>query len=185
MEKTATKKKLNIVDILIIVVLLLAIVGIGLRFLLIKNTPDPLTLPDIEEKEYLVSYIVRDFRGSVVNYLEDGTELRFAATNNPFGTTYGTPITDDAERRYYTAEGEYVVVKNLAEVSEDGKDISHMKRFDIEGKIKVKGKLTNENDGILVINGSETVNVALNKPVSLRSDDLVITVTVTEVAPIE
>ena len=185
MEKTAAKKKLNIVDIIIIVVLLLAIIGIGLRFLLIKNTPDPLTLPDIEEKEYLVSYIARDFRGSIANYLQDGTEFRFSATNNPFGTAYGNPTTDDAERRYFTSEGEYVVVKNLAEVSEDGKDISNMKRFDIEGKIVVKGKLTNEQDGILVINGSETVNIALNKPVAIRSDDIVLTIYVTKISPIE
>ena len=185
MKNTTVKKKLNVVDILILIVLALAIVGVGARFLLIKNTPDVLTLPDVEEKEYLVSYITRDLRGSIVNYLKDGTEFRFYTTNKPFGTTYGTPTTDDAVKRYFTDDGEYVMVKNLAELSDDGKDISHMKRYDIEGKFLVKGKLTSDENGVLIIEGSETSSVALNKPISLRSDEMVISINITDITPIE
>lgn len=189
MEKNTTKKKFNIVDVLIIVILLLAAVGIGLRMLLIKNTPDPMTLPDIEEKEYTVSYIVRDQRESVAEYLsspegEDGKVFRFALTNKVFGTTLGKVSLEDADRHYFNSDGKYVTVKNTADRSEDGKDISHLKRFDITGQFSVKGKLTADTN-VLVINGAENESIALNKPVYLRSDEMVITIYITSIDPVE
>ena len=184
MEKNIAKKKLNIVDFIIIAILILAAVGIGLRMLLIKNTPDPMTLPDIEEKEYTVSYIIRDQRESVAEYLEEGNEFRFAITNKPFGTTVGKVNLEDADKHYYTSDGKYVTVKNTADRSEDGKDISHLKRFDISGQFKVKGKLTADS-GILVINGAESESIALNKPVYIRSYDMIVTVYITSIDVVE
>ncbi len=180
MENKA-KKKLNIVDVLIIVVLLLAIAGIAARMLLIENTPDPMTLPDIEEQEYTVSYIVRNQRESVVDYLADGNTFRFALTNKVFGTTVGTPGTADAEARYYDANGNYVTVTNNPQSSSD--DLSHLKRYDITGTFSVKGKL-DADTGILVITGAENESVALNKGVYIRSDEMVITVYVTSIDPV-
>lgn len=185
MKNITAKKKLNVVDVFIIIILALALVGVGARFLLIKNTPSEVTLPDVQEKEYLVSYVSRELRGSVVNYLKEGTEFRFYTSNKPFGTTYGTPTTDDPVRQYKTTDGLSVSVKNLAELSTDGKDISHLKRYDIEGKFLVKGKLTKDENGILVITGSEGTSIALNKALSIRSDDMVISITVTSITPIE
>jgi len=184
MENNTAKKRFNIVDILIVAVLLLAIIGIALRFLLIENTPDPMTLPDIVEKEYIVSYIVRDQRESVAEYLKDGTEFRFAITNKTFGTARGEVSLDDAEKHYTNAKGEYVTVKNTAEKSADGKDISHLKRFDISGQFTVKGKLTDDT-GVLVITGAQNETIALNKPAYIRSDEILINVYVTSIDPVE
>lgn len=184
METNSAKKKFNIVDALIIAVLLITAAGIVLRMLLIKNTPDPLTLPDVDEKEYTVSYITRDQRETVAEYLAEGKEFRFANTNRLFGTTFGDVNLDDADRPYFTANGEYVTVKNTAERSEDGKDISHLKRFDITGQFTVKGKLTPDT-GTLLISDAESETIALNKPVFLRSDELIITVYITSIDPIE
>ncbi len=181
MENKA-KKKLNIVDVLIIVVLLLAIAGIAARMLLIENTPDPMTLPDIEEQEYTVSYIVRNQRESVVDYLADGSTFRFALTNKVFGTTVGTPGTADAEARYFDANGNYKTVTNNPP-SDSSYDLSHLKRYDITGTFSVKGKLDAET-GILVITGAENESVALNKGVYIRSDEMVITVYVTSIDPV-
>ena len=184
MENSSAKKKFNIVDILIVVILLLAVGGIVLRMLLIKNTPDPMTLPDIDEKQYTVSYIVRDQRETVAEYLAAGTKFRFAMTNKDFGSTFGNVNLEDADRHYYTSNGQYVTVKNTAERSADGKDISHLKRFDITGQFIVSGKRTADT-GALVINGAESETIALNSPVYIRSDEMVITIYVTSIDPIE
>lgn len=184
MEKTTAKKKFNIVDFVIIALLLLAIGGIALRMLLIKNTPDPMTLPDIEAKKYTVSYIVRDQRESVADYFKDGTEFRFGLTNKPFGIATGNVSLDDADRHYFDSDGNYVTVKNTADKSEDGKDISHLKRFDITGQFTVEGKLTADT-GVLVINGAESETVALNKGAFIRSDEMMISIYVTSIVPVE
>ena len=106
MENNNTKKKINIVDILIIVLLVICIVGLALRFVLIKNTPDPNTLPDVETEKYYVSFITRDLRYSITDYLKDGTELRFSDTNKPFGTVYGSLDVKNAQKRYFNSSGE-------------------------------------------------------------------------------
>ena len=188
MEKSAAKKKLNIVDFIIIAILLMAIVGVAMRMLLIKNTPDPLSLPDIEEQEFIVSYIIRDQRESIATYLDEdekgGKVFRFANSNKPFGTTIGKVDKDDADRHYFADDGSYVTVKNTAEISEDGKDISHLKRYDMTGSFKVKGKLT-EDKSILVITGAEEDNVVVNRPVYIRSNEMLLTVYVTSIVPVE
>jgi hypothetical protein len=143
-----------------------------------------MTLPDIEEKEYTVSYLIRDQRESVAEYLADGKVFRFAMTNKVFGTTFGKVSLDDADRHYFDANGNYVTVKNTADRSEDGKDISHLKRFDLSGQFTIKGKLT-EDTGVLVISGAENESIALNKPVYIRSDEMVITIYVTSIVPVE
>ena len=55
-------------------------------------------------------------------------------------------------------------------------------RYDIQGTVLVEGKLN--DDGILVINDSASYNVALNKDVMLRSDNLLIKVYVTKITPV-
>ena len=175
MENNNTKKKINIVDILIIVLLVICIVGLALRFVLIKNTPDPNTLPDVETEKYYVSFITRDLRYSITDYLKDGTELRFSDTNKPFGTVYGSLDVKNAQKRYFTSSGEYVSVYNMAEDE-------RVARYDIQGTVLVEGKLN--DDGILVINDSASYNVALNKDVMLRSDNLLIKVYVTKITPV-
>lgn len=182
MENKA-KKKLNIVDILIIVLLLIAVAGIAARMLLIENTPDPMTLPDIEEQEYTVSYIVRNQRESVADYLTDGNYFRFSVSNKPFGTVLGDPITTNAEVYYTDVDGNHVKTINNPDKGEDGYDLSHLKRFDITGQFTVKGKLTADS-GVLVITGAETETVALNKSVTLRSDLMTITLYITSIEPV-
>ena len=175
MDNNKTKRKPNVVDILIIIMLLICIVGIALRFVLIKNTPNPNTLPDIEPEKYYVSYIVRDLRYSVTEYLREGTEFRFSDTNNPFGTTYGSLDVKNAQKRYYTTSGEYVSVYNMAEDE-------RVARYDIQGTFLVEGKLN--EDGILLVNDSASYNVALNKDISLRSDNMLIKVYITKITPV-
>ncbi len=184
MKSEKGTKRINIIDIVIIVVMILGLAGVGLRFFVIKSTPDAGTLPDVESKKYLVSYVARDHRSSVVNYLADDKEFRFYESNVVFGKCHGIPERADAEHKYTTSDGQHVTVKNLAEVSEDGKDISYLKRWDISGKMVVEGKLS-QDDGYLIINEAEKTTVALNTPVFLRSDDMIFTITITEIIPFE
>lgn len=176
MENNKTKKKLGPVDIVIILLLILCLVGVALRFVVVQTTPDPDTDPDIECGKYYISYITRDHRYSVADYLKEGTEFRFFETNNDFGVTTGTVDVRNAEKWYYNDKGEYVMVLNNAE------DES-VARCDIRGTILVEGKYSEE--GVFVIKDSEKVNVALNKPFLLRSHEMIISVYVTDIVPAE
>lgn len=175
MENNKTKRKLNVVDILIIVLLVVCIAGVALRFALIEKTPDPNTLPDVETEKYYVSYIVRDLRYSVTEYMKEGTEFRFADTNNTFGTAYGALDIKNALHRYYNSSGEYVSVYNMA-------SDERAARYDVQGTILVEGKLN--EDGILLVNDSASYNVALNKDVALRTDNLYVKLYVTNITPV-
>ena len=176
MENNKTKKKLNIVDVLIIVLLILCAVGIGLRFLLVKNTPDPNTLPDIKTEKYKVSFMIRDFRESTAKYMTDGTEFRFFETNKKFGAISGTPKKENAVKCYFDENGKYIQVNNFA-----SGEYERAARFDFQGEFLVEGKLNEE--GILVIDDSPNFNVAQNKDVMLRNDEMIMRIYVTGITP--
>ena len=155
MENNTAKKKFNAVDIVIAVLLVVCILAVGLRFFVIKATPDPITDPDIPTQKYYLSYLTRDHRYSVAKYLAEGTDFRFYDTNNPFGETIGNVESFDAEKWYYNSKGEYVSTYNHAQDEIAG-------RCDIKGQFLVEGKYTDE--GVFVIKDSEKVNIVLNKP---------------------
>ncbi len=176
MENNTSKKKLNAVDVVIILLLALCLVGVVLRFVVVQTTPDPDTDPDIEYQKYYVSYISRDHRYSIASYLEEGTEFRFFETNNEFGVTTGNVSVSNAEKWYFNDKGEYVKVQNMAEDERAAK-------FDLRGTFIVEGKYSEE--GVFIIKDSEKVNIALNKPFLLRSHEMIISVHVTDIVPVE
>ena len=176
MENKTAKKKLNVVDVAIILLLVLCVVGVALRFVVIGSTPDEDTSPDIESSKYYLSYISREHRYNVPEYIKEGTEFRFYETNDDFGVATGSVDVTNAEKWYYTDNGEYVMVLN------DGTD-ERTARCDIRGTILVEGKY-NEY-GIFVIDGAEKQNIALGKSFLLRADDIIISVAITDIVPAE
>lgn len=185
MNNTNQKKKLNKVDIVILILLFLCIVGVALRVVVTLNEPEEYTNPDEQAKEYYVSYITRDHYATTKDYLKEGVQFRFYETNNPFGTPYGAPIPTNATKWYYNEAGEYVDINNDAEnkLSDDPFAQSIAARYDLEGKMIVKGKYSKEN--VFIIEGSEKENITLNKPILIRSDEMIISITITEITPVE
>lgn len=176
-----TKKKLNKVDIVILLLLVLCLVGVALRFVVIKTTPDPDTNPDVPAEEYILSFITRDHRYNTLDFLKADTEFRFYETNNVFGKI-ASANKSPAQKWYYNSEGEYIMVYNDAENEEKLADPfaqSIAARYDIDGTILVKGKYN--ADGVFIIEGSEKINVVLNKPFLLRSDEMIISVHITDI----
>lgn len=178
MENGTAKKKFNIVDLLIVLLVICCLAGIAMRFLFVKNAPDPITLPDVVSQQYEVSYIVRNLKYSAINYLNEGEEFRFYDSNKKFGTTYGTPTQENAQKRYHDLDGNYVTTFNNA----NDKEEKNAKRFDIFGSFLCEGKLTDSN--VLVIDGAPSSGIMLNNPVVLRSDKMAITIYITEIKPI-
>lgn len=185
MENNTAKKKLNKVDIVILLLLLLCLVAVVLRFVVIKTTPDPDTNPDVPTEKYRLTFITRDHRYNTTDFLQKGTEFRFFDTNNPFGVIEGA-TKFPAEKWYFNDKGEQVMVTNDAYNEEKLADPFAQQiaaRYDIEGSIIVEGKYSEEN--VFIIDESEKVNIALNKPFLLRSDEMIISVHITSINPVD
>ncbi len=162
-ENRSTKKRFGVLDFFIILVLILCIVGIGLRFVFKLNKPQDESFVAVETEEYYVSYITRNVRNTIPDYITEDTQFRFAATNAEFGYPFRTPTVQPAEKRYTGSDGTQYKVPNLP--YDDRTD-----RNDIFGIFKVKGKLN--ADGVLQVDGSNSI-VTLNKEYTVRSDLMV------------
>ena len=184
MNNVKQKKKLSKVDIVILILLFLCLVGVALRVVVTLSEPEEYTNPDEEAKEYLISYITRDHFSTTKDYLKEGTEFRFYETNNPFGTPYGAPRPTNATKWYYNEAAEYVEITNDAEnkLSDDPFAQKIAAKYDIEGTMIVKGKYSKEN--VFIIEGSEKENITLNKPILIRSDEMIISITITKIEPV-
>ncbi len=163
------KRRFGVLDFFIILVLLLCLVGIGMRFIFKLNAPQDETFVAVETEEYIVNYISRNQRNVIPDYLTEEYEFRFLTTNDKFGYPYGKPTVQPAEKRYTASDGTQYVVPNTS--NDDRTD-----RNDIFGSFKVTGKLN--SDGVLKIDGSNNV-IGLNKEYSVRSDLLVFKFVVT------
>ena len=169
MDNRKKKRRFGVLDFFIILVLLLCILGIAMRFVFKLNTPEDESFVAVETEEYYVSYISRNQRNMVPDYLTEDAEFRFLATNATFGYPFGKATVQPAEKRYTGSDGVQYVVPNTS--NDDRTD-----RNDLFGTFIVKGKLN--GDGVLKIDGSNNV-IALNKEYSVRSDLLVFKFVVT------
>ena len=185
MNNAKEKKKLNKVDIVIIILLMLCLAGVALRVFVTLSEPDEYTNPDEEVKEYVISYISRDHFSTTKGYLEEGTEFRFYETNEHFGVTLGAAIPTNATKWYFNELGEYVSVTHDAENKLSDNPFAQYiaAKYDIEGEMTVKGKYSKEN--VFIIEGSEKENITLNKPILLRSDKMIISIVITDIKPVE
>jgi len=170
------RKKLNAVDWIIIFLLIVGIAGIVLRFTVLKSAPDPSTLPDTASKKYYVSFTVKDVRYSLSDYMTAGTEFRFDGSGRQFGTIYGELDIKNALRRYCDSNGNAVAVYNTS-------DDESAARFDISGTFEVSGKLN--DGGVLIIDGNPDESICLNKTISVRSDLMVMDISVTQISESE
>jgi hypothetical protein len=167
-KNTETKKRVGVLDFFIILVLILCVAGIAMRFIFKLNHPQDESFVAVNTEEYYVSYISRNVRNSVPEYLTEDTEFRFAASNEVFGYPFRTPTVQPAEKRYVGSDGTQYKVPNLP--NDDRTD-----RNDVFGMFKVKGKMN--ADGVLQVDGSTNI-ISLNKEYTVRSDILVFKFTV-------
>ncbi len=174
-ENKSSKKRIGVIDVAIIILLILSIVGVAMRFLLVKNSPKNDEFYDLPSEKYLVSFLVREKRFEYAEHMKKGAEFRFGGTNNPFGELAEDVTYNNAEK-WYSDGGKSYMVKN------EGAD-DHQLRYDIYGSFIVEGKMN--DSGLLSINDSNSADgvVALYSSIGLRSDDMVINVTVTGISP--
>ncbi|MBR3423582.1 MAG: hypothetical protein IKG80_03730 [Clostridia bacterium] len=167
-KNPSVKKRFGVLDFFIILVLVLCVLGIGMRFVFKLNQPQDESFVAVDTEEYYVSYISRNVRNTVPEYLTEDTLFRFASSNDEFGYPFRTPTVQPAEKRYVGSDGTQYKVPNLPN---DDRTV----RNDIFGIFKVKGKLN--ADGLLMVDGSTNI-ISLNKEYTLRSDILVLKFTV-------
>lgn len=174
-QKSNKKIRFSVIDIFIVIILLLCVVGIGLRFVFSLNKNEDESFAHVESEQYYVSYIARNQRNVVPDYLAEGNEFRFYSSNDTFGESHGKLTVTAAMKRYYNYKGKQVIVYNTSE--DDRSD-----RVDIQGMFLVTGRM-NDN-GILLIDDSNGNTIALNQELRLRSDLLTFTSVVTGISKV-
>ena len=174
-ENTVKKVRFSIIDVFIVAILLVCVIGIGLRFAFSRNNNENEVFAHVESEKYYVSYIARNQRNAVPDYMSEGTEFRFGDTNEVFGESHGKIQVDPAMKRYNNSKGEQVIVYNTSE--DDRSD-----RVDLHGSIIVTGKMS--EDGALMVDDSNGKTIALNQAFNLRSDLLTVTLVVTDISKV-
>ena len=162
-KNTVANKRFGVLDIFIILVVILCAVGIGLRLFFAINRSKDDSFAESVPEEFYISYISRNVRNTVSDYLTEDTLFRFDSTNDDFGYPFRAPTVQPAEKRYTGSDGAQYIVPNLP--NDDRTD-----RNDIFGMFKVKGRINDE--GLLQVDGSNEI-ICLNKEYVVRSDFLV------------
>ena len=177
MENKTSSKRLGIIDVAIILILVVSILGLAMRFILVKDSPKDDVFYALPTEKYLVSFMIRDKRPEYFNCLESeeqaGESFRFSTTNKDFGIL--NKVSNRPAEKWYSYEGQSYLVENEGEGYEE--------RVDISGSFIVEGKMNEE--GLLAVNSSDgsTTTVSLFSSVGLRSDRILFTATITAIEP--
>ncbi|MBE6686975.1 MAG: DUF4330 family protein [Ruminococcaceae bacterium] len=154
---SSEKKRFNIIDFVIIVVVLGCIAGLLFRY----NFVERIIVPE-DTKEMIVGFMAEGVSPEIAEHMNNSSEFLCSATDNYLGKPYNLKKTD---AKYYFA-GEDLR-------AEQGVDNT---KKDIKGNFKVKGVMT--DDGFLL---EGTQFIAPGKEITIQSEDLVISVIITEI----
>lgn len=166
-SKKKNGKKLNALDYCIILAVVLCLVGAALR-MAVGSEGNSLHSQIVME-DYIVSFRVNNIRNSSTEYMTDGKEFYLHATEQYFGKIQGNISVTPA---MYQIEDQYGTL--LQVYAPENGDAT---RVDASGSMLVSGYM-GENGFLL--DGS--TSLAVNKSMALRSRDLYITITITDIA---
>ncbi len=130
--KNSTTKRISAIDILVILLLIAAVIGVGF-----KVFAGNVGLFAGEKEEYHVSYVIEAADSQIGKYVTEGTTL-YTEDGEVFGTIVGEVITTPAKIYNVNSDGEYVV------------GYSSGSKIDIEGTVSVRA--TNTEKGLVCAN---------------------------------
>lgn len=159
-EKIKKGKRITAVDIMIALLLILCIVGLGIRI----AYGDTGIFQKNEQKEYVVSYVVSGISEKYYKHFAEGSE--FSLEN---GETLGTLLTDAyISRAEALGEGE----------AAEGETAADSDLRDFRGTILVNGSKT--DSGFLL---NSRTYLAPNMTITVASPDITVELLITDIAP--
>ncbi len=168
MQKNNTgRRRLNAVDYFIIIAAVLCIAGAVLR-IFVGNAGGSLSSPIVAE-DYVVSFKITDIRNTSAEYLGEGEEFYIESTMQYMGKITGSVSVTPALFYIENANGSYV--QTYAPENGDAT------RVDVRGTMLVSGYMG--ESGFLL---GGTTPLAANKEFTIRSKNLSVKITVTDIA---
>ncbi len=163
MKKKAKKLRgYTAADVFLWLLLLLCIVGIGIRIavgdrsLFTKGKPG----------EYLISYVVTDVRSEYSDYFSEGMEY-YLEDGTPFGSLTGDAVFTPTREYLEDENGQYV-----ASYSTSG-------RVDVKGTAKTEGVMTER--GFMLEN---KMYLAANMPLTVYSTEMTAEILITDISKV-
>lgn len=166
-NSTRERRRLNAVDYFIIIAVLLCIAGAILR-VAVDKAGGSLSSPVVLE-DYVVSFKITDIRNTSTEYLAAGEEFYVDSTKQYFGKITDSVSVTPALFYIEDANGNYV--QTYAPENGDAT------RVDVRGTMLVSGYMS---DSGFLLGGSAPL--AANKDLALRSKNLYVTITITDIA---
>ena len=160
---TKTKPRFNGIDVLIIIIVIVCIAGIVMRYKLID-----LVKTSNGEESASVSFYLSNIKSSSEDYFSEGDNFFITGTGEFLGTLESGFVFEPAEEFNETADGKYV------------KSASVNGRSDMRGTLRTTGTFSDE--GFLLGN---TKYIAPGSRLSVHSDKIEVTVTVTDIVRAE
>lgn len=164
---TREKRKLNAVDYFILIAVVLCIAGAVLR-VVVDRSGGSLSSPVVLE-DYVVSFKIENIRNTSTEYLTAGEEFYIDTTKQFFGTLTDNVSVTPALLYIEDANGNYI--QTYAPENGDAT------RVDVRGTMNVSGYMS---EGGFLLGGSTPL--AANKSFALRTTNLYVTITITDIA---
>lgn len=166
-SKKKNRKKLNALDYFILLAIVLCLAGAALR-MAVGSEGNSLH-SQVTMEDYVISYRVNNIRNSSTEYMTEDKEFYLHTTGQYFGKINGSISVTPA---MYWIEDQYGAL--LQAYAPENGDAT---RVDVTGTMLVSGYM-GENGFLL----GGTTSLAVNKDLALRSRDLYITITITDIA---
>lgn len=166
-KKTAKKKIISPLDVFAVLFIVLCLASALLRLTFDFGDGSG---GKVDEGDYLISYKVEALRTTSTVYFDSGTEFFVAETGELFGTTEGVSTVTPGE--YYSEDPDgKLTVKYYPENGDES-------LVDIKGTMRVKGYRESETGLFRLDDG---MILTPNTSVSLKSNELLVVVTVTAI----
>ena len=172
------KVRFNILDAVIVLLVVLCILGICFRY----SIMDSLGLGS-ELAEYTVEFSVTGLDGTVPEFLGKGNALYFADAT-PAGVLCG--VSDFSNMTAISAGSATLIIKPYTTYVDDGKGAvvsaayPESKLVNADGAFRCNGAYG--SDGRFVVEGNSFITVG--QTVTLYTDTVTLTVTITDIAPV-
>lgn len=163
---TKVRKKLNALDIFIILAVIMCITAVGIRIYMGDKGDIP-GKASVEIEDYIVSFLVLNIRETSADSFVDGDTFIVPPNGEVFGKLINTPSFTPAEMYIENDEGQYILTYS----TQEGDDA----RIDVRGTFLVSGSMTEEG---FLLNGK--TYIAPNKTITIQGK-INVNITVTDI----
>ncbi len=171
-SETKIKKgvRFGILDVVIILVIIIAVVGVYFRYSIIDFFAGTQSL-----EKYTISYSIENIRYTTVNYINIGDKVYFADDHDEFGTL--TNVAENNIRAVNHTPASELFTKSNGEIVEIIYP-NDQSRVDATGRLDCMGRYSDE--GEFLVNGSTYISAG--QYVNVQTDYVSVTIRIGEIA---